>query len=88
MAAALSAGEINTVLADRVVEWTREWKLQRYEKVLLEMRPVLVCHLEARFGPLSPEAHQRLEETSSVEALMEMIGRVPVAQSLDELGLG
>lgn len=80
------------MLEDRVVEWTREWQRKGAERgrkqVLSEMRPVLVRHLETRFGPLSPEAHQRLEETDSVEALMEMMGRIPLAQSLDDLGLG
>ncbi len=58
------------------------------EKARSEVRGVLVRHLEARFGPLSEEARGRLEAIDSLEALTEMMGRVPLVHSLDELGLG
>jgi hypothetical protein len=80
------------MLEDRVVEWTREWQREGAERgrkqVLSEMRTVLVRPLEARFGPLSPEARQRLEEIDSAVTLAEMMGRIPLAQSLNDLGLG
>jgi hypothetical protein len=88
--------EVKTMLADRVVEWTREWERGGFKKgaesarqgALSEVRSVLVRHLEARFGLLSEDARYRLEAIDSLEALTEMIGRVPLARSLDDLGLG
>lgn len=79
--------EVNTMLANRVVEWTQEWERGGVEKTLSKVRAVLIRHIEARFGPLSDDARERLEETDSVEALVEMMGRVPLARSLDDLGL-
>ncbi|HJX29867.1 MAG TPA: Rpn family recombination-promoting nuclease/putative transposase [Thermoanaerobaculia bacterium] len=79
--------EVNTMLADRVVEWTREWERGGVEKTLTKVRAVLVRHIEARFGPLAEGARERLDAIDSAEALAEMIGRVPLARSLDDLGL-
>lgn len=79
--------EVKTMLADRVVEWTREWKREGFEEGLLEARKVLVQHIEERFGPLSEELLDRLEAVDSVKTLMEMMSRVPLARSLDDLGL-
>jgi hypothetical protein len=79
--------EVNTMLADRVVEWTREWKREGFEEGLSEVRLVLAGHLEDRFGPLSESARARLEAIDSFKVLTEMVSRVPLARSLDELGL-
>lgn len=96
--------EVKAMLADRVVEWTRQWKREGFEegfgqgtekglekgleRACSEVREVLVHHLEARFGPLSEEARSQLEAIDSLKALTEMMGRVPLVCSLDELGLG
>lgn len=80
--------EVKTMLADRVVEWTREWERGGFEKGLFEARKVLVEHIEERFGPLSEELLGRLEAIDSFKTLMEVMGRVPLAHSLDDLGLG
>jgi hypothetical protein len=58
-----------------------------FEKGLLQgQRTMLRKQLEARFGPLSAGAHQRLEslDTERLEALAPALRK---AQSLQELGL-
>jgi adenylylsulfate kinase-like enzyme len=79
------------MLADRVDEWTKEWRREGFElgtkKILTEARAVLLRHLEGRFGPLSQDAQRRLEAIYSIETLMETMSRVPLAQALDDLGL-
>ena len=79
------------MLADRVVEWTCEWERGGVEKgrqdALSKVRAVLARHIEARFGSLSEGTRERLDAIDSAEALAEMIGRVPLARSLDDLGL-
>lgn len=80
--------EVKAMLANRVVEWTQEWKREGFERGLTEARTVLVHHLEARFGLLPDSTRSRLEAIDSVAALMEMMSRVPQVRSLDDLGLG
>jgi predicted transposase YdaD len=58
------------------------------KKSLVLFRDVLVKQLETRFGSLPAEALARLEAIGSIEALAELLGRVPEASSLAALDLG
>jgi hypothetical protein len=83
--------EVKSMLAENVIVWTQEWKRVGFEegleKGLVLVRDVLVKQLETRFGPLPAEARARLEAISSIEALAELLGRVPEAPSLAALDL-
>jgi len=57
-----------------------EQKLQR------RLQEVLQLQLEARFGPLSQQAQQRLESLTE-ERLQEMLVAFAKGQSLQEMGL-
>lgn len=83
--------EVKSMLAERVMEWTREWEQTGFEKgqeaSLSKLRILLVHKLEERFGPLPEGARRRLEAIRSLENLAELIAQVPVASSLGEMGL-
>ena len=52
--------EVKSMLAERVKEWTIEWKQEgrkeEHEVGLATLRAVLIRELEKRFGPLPSEA--------------------------------
>jgi hypothetical protein len=64
--------EAKTMLAERVIEWTRNWKEEgieqgRQEGMQKGQAKLLKTMLEARFGPLPDWALARLKESSSAE---------------------
>ena len=83
--------EIDSMLAERVVEWTEKWKREGLEErrleVLLEGERVMLQRLlTRRFGPLPPEALQRLAQ-ADVAQLETWADRVLEAATLaDVLG--
>jgi predicted transposase/invertase (TIGR01784 family) len=92
--------EVKSMLAERVVEWTEQWKQEGLEKGRQEgwqqgrqeevegTREVLLQVLEQRFGPLSQEVRRRLDAIGSSKELAELIARVGSGSSLADLGLG
>ncbi len=92
--------EVRSMLAERVVEWTQEWKREGFEEgrreglqearqeALRQAREILLQQIEERFGPLTGSIRSRLEVVDSIRTLSELIGRVSRAGSLAELGLG
>jgi predicted transposase/invertase (TIGR01784 family) len=79
--------EVKSMLAERVKEWTEDWKQQGLEEATHQARSILLLDLEKRFGPLSDETRQRVEALSSVEEVMRLGLRVGSAPSLASLGL-
>ena len=83
--------EVKSMLAERVVEWTREWKQEGFqrgkEEAIETLRGVLLAKLEQRFGALPEETRQQVEAIASVEVLAELIARSGTAPSLDAFGL-
>ena len=84
------------MLAERVVEWTEQWKQEGLEQgreeglrqVLEKVRGVLLLELERRFGPLPADLRRQIDEIGSIEELTELSLRVGGASSISELGLG
>jgi predicted transposase/invertase (TIGR01784 family) len=91
--------EVKTMLEERVKEWTQEWQRTGFdkgvekgmekgiEKSLSSLRSVLLRQLEGRFGSLPEGVRERLEAIRSVEALGELIARIPQVSSLAALDL-
>jgi predicted transposase/invertase (TIGR01784 family) len=75
--------EVKSMLAERVVEWTQEWKQQGIDESAKTLREVLLSRLEQRFGSLPAETRQRVEAVGSIEELAELIARSVTAPSLD-----
>ena len=85
--------EMNSMLAEGVVEWIREWKRQGIQEGLqkgvqkgvhLGEASLLKRLLVKRFGPLTPAIESRLAEAAT-EQLDEWAERVLDAKSLDEV---
>jgi predicted transposase/invertase (TIGR01784 family) len=91
--------EVQSMLAERVMEWPKEWKeegrkegreeglKEGREEALNQLRAVLIRELESRFGPLPPEARQSVESLDSYERISELMIAVATAPSLAPLGL-
>jgi predicted transposase/invertase (TIGR01784 family) len=91
--------EVKSMLAERVMEWTREWQQQGLEQGreqgleqgreqgLEQARRALLREIESRFGPLNLSAHRRIKEIGSFEEIVALSLRVATAPSLDALGL-
>lgn len=79
--------EVKSMLAETVIDWTREWKEEGRQEGLQVMRPAVLSLLEQRFGPLPENTRARVEEIGSVEELAALTGRILSAGSLAELGL-
>lgn len=79
------------MLAESVMEWTRQWKEEGREEGLREslekLRGRVVRELEKRFGPLSDEARRRVDAIGSIDEIMELSLRLGAAASLSDLGL-
>lgn len=80
------------MLAERVMDWTRQWKQEGIQKgqedALAKSREVLLRDLERRFGPLPEEIRRRVDAVASIEELMELTLRAGAASSLDALVSG
>ena len=87
--------EVRSMLAERVVDWTRQWKQEGLEagrqegrqEGLESVRQVLLEDLESRFGPLPEEARRRVEGIESFRELTRLSLRAGTASSLADLGL-
>jgi len=80
------------MLAERVKEWTEEWKLAGLEEGrqedLTALRGVLLRRLGERFGPLPDDVRQRIEAIDSIERLGDLLAESSIAPSFAVLGLG
>lgn len=76
--------EMHTMLAERVMEWTREWKEEgRQEGIHL----LLLAQIEERFGAIPEEVRRRVEEIHDTEELTALAKRLLSASSLSDLRL-
>ena len=79
------------MLAERVMEWTRQWEQEGHERgrerTLNEVRAALVGLLEERFGSVPDVVRQRIAEMGSAQEMVALSARVATAPSLDALGL-
>ncbi len=77
--------EVKSMLAERVIEWTKEWKQQGLEEGrIASARESILAALELRFGrpPIElEEAINRIEDLTKLRALHR---RAILASSLDE----
>ncbi len=84
--------EIRSMLAERVTEWTRQWKREGLEEGRIEdlgkVRGVLLRNLEGRFGPLPAEIHRTVDAIASIEDLTDFVFRAGAAPSLAALMVG
>lgn len=77
--------EVDTMLAERIESWTKEWFQQGEEKgFCLGELQTLQRQLTKRFGPL-PESVQVRLSTASQEEIERWLDRVLDAQTLDEV---
>ena len=81
--------EVKVMLAERVVEWTRDWKQQGYDEGREEGRKeeaelILTKQLTQRFGPLPEWAGERLAQASPRE-LESWAERVLVVERLEDV---
>lgn len=79
------------MLAERVIEWTREWKEEGRKEVLREftdrLRRLVLRQLDQRFHPLPAAALHQVEAIQSLDELESLAERILIASSLAELGL-
>src|SRR5436305_7702664 len=89
---AINLQEVDSMLAERVKEWTEEWKLAGLEEGrqedLTALRGVLLRRLGERFGPLPDDVRQRIEAIDSIERLGDLLAESSIAPSFAVLGLG
>jgi hypothetical protein len=83
--------EVKSMLAERVVEWTREWEQEGFEKGIAKtaatLRGMLLAQLEERFGALPEAVRRQVDSISSIEELGQLLSRSGTAPSLESLGL-
>ena len=81
--------EVKSMLAERVMEWTRQWEQEGFqkghEKDLEEARSALVEAIEQRFGPVPEIIRQRIAAMGSVREIVLATARAATAPSLDAL---
>jgi len=77
--------EVRSMLAERVMEWTEQWKKEGVEEALERSRGILLRGLEKRFGPLSEEIRRQVDAIGSMEELTELSFRAGSASSLEDL---
>lgn len=80
--------EVKSMLAERVVEWTKTWEEQGIEKgiekgVRQGEAKLLQSLLERRFGPLSEAQQERLQNANE-DTLLRWGGRLFQAASVEE----
>ena len=77
--------EVQTMLAERVQEWTKQWRDEGWtEGVQAGEAALLLRQLERRFGPLTDPQKQRVQ-TATSETLLLWGDRVLTARSIDEV---
>lgn len=62
-------------------------RVQGEKQSAVRMRRAVLQLLKRQFGPVSPTVRQRLRAMDSIEPLAQLVERVPLARSIDDLGL-
>lgn len=81
--------EVRSMLAERVIDWTEEWKRQgleqgRQEGLQQGEMVLLLRQMERRFGPLDEPIRQRLR-VADAETLLQWGERVLTAATLEDV---
>ncbi|NOX56915.1 MAG: transposase, partial [Planctomycetes bacterium] len=77
--------EARTLLAERVKEWTRQWREEGLRKGREEgQAELLMRQIESKFGPLSDEVRQRIATADSDRRLL-WAERVLTAERLEDI---
>lgn len=84
--------EVRSMLAERVIEWTKDWKQQGIElgrqegrqEGLSGMRDNILTVLEVRFGETPLFIRERLQQTDDLAQLKQLHRQAILAASLDE----
>jgi len=77
--------EVETMLAERVKEWTKEWEEAGIQKGMQKgARQLLARLLEAKFGPLAPDFITRMEQADEEEILL-WSERILTADNLSDI---
>jgi hypothetical protein len=83
--------EVNTMLAERGIDWTLEWRQKGREeemgRSLQEARTAFLHQIEQRFGAVPDRILQRVEAMHSIREIIEATARAATASSIDALGL-
>lgn len=69
--------EMRAMLAERVIEWTEQWKHEGQARLLLHL-------LERKFGPLAPEYRQRIL-TADPDTVLRWSDQLLTAQTLEDV---
>ena len=77
------------MLAERVKEWTQEWKEEGIQQGMQQgmqqgAKKVLVRQLNKKFGALSPELENKLQQADE-EQLMEWLEQILTANSFGDI---
>jgi hypothetical protein len=73
--------EVETMLAERVKEWTEQWRREGRQQGHVEL---LRRQLERRFGPLPARYETRLE-SADADTVLEWGERILTAQTVDDV---
>ena len=96
---ARSLEEVDTMLAERVMKWTREWKEEGRQEGLQKglqkgrregahaLQDILLSEMAERFGPLPGEIRRRIKSIQDLDRLKDLVKRLMTASSPDDLGL-
>jgi hypothetical protein len=63
-------------------------RVQGEKQSAARMRRAVLQLLKGKFGPVPQSVRQRLRAMDSIEPLAQVIERVPLARSIEDLGLG
>ncbi len=88
---ARSLEEVQTMLAERVQEWTREWEENGYKKGRQEgvrtVQDFLLAEMVERFGPVPEAIRSGVEAIQDLDELKKLGKRLRTSSSLADLGL-
>ncbi len=90
IAEARSLEEVKTMLAERAMEWTRQWKEEGRQEGLREVglqviKDFLLSEMAERFGAVPEAVRLQVEGIQDLEELKSLARKLRVVDSLDDL---
>ena len=73
--------------AEGMKKGLQKGRIQGEKQSAARMRRAVLQLLKGKFGPVPPPVRQRLRAMDSIEPLAQVVERVPLARSIDDLGL-
>jgi hypothetical protein len=78
--------EVRDMLQQRVIEWTKQWKQEGWDKGHTEgLRQAVVSAITVRFGQVPPDLQLSISEISETTQLEQVHREVILAQDLDDV---